>query len=222
MRPVTPDQGEDARTTVHVMRHGEVHNPERVLYGRLADFHLSALGHEMAHVVADYLRAADLTHLVSSPLDRARETMAPCAEIHGVPVTLDERVIEAANHFEGKTFGHGSGSPWRPANAVRFVNPFRPSWGEPYVEIAARMRAAITDARDAARGHEALIVSHQLPIWVARCAAEQRPLWHDPRSRECTLASITSFTFVGEDLESVGYVEPAAALLAGAAPGAGA
>ena len=46
----------------------------------------------------------------------------------------------------------------------------------------------------AAAGHEAVIVSHQLPIWMARCDAEGRRLFHDPRRGECRLASVTSLT----------------------------
>ena len=90
-------------------------------------------------------------------------------------------------------------------------NPFRPSWGEPYREIAARMRAAMSDAAAAARGHEAVLVSHQLPIWVARRDVEGRRLWHDPRKRECALASVTSFTYLGDQVTGVSYADPAGA-----------
>ena len=62
------------RTIVHLMRHGEVHNPLGVLYGRIAGYHLSDLGHEMAAKVADSLKDHPITHLVASPLERAQET----------------------------------------------------------------------------------------------------------------------------------------------------
>jgi broad specificity phosphatase PhoE len=75
------------------------------------------------------------------------------------------------------------------------------------------MLAAVHTARDAARGHEALCVSHQLPIWTARSFATGRRLWHDPRKRQCALASLTSFTFSGDDLVTVSYEEPARDLL---------
>jgi len=97
-----------------------------------------------------------------------------------------------------------TGSVW-----LHLRNPFRPSWGEPYKEIAARMLAAIASAREAARGHEALLVSHQLPIWTARLAATDRRLWHDPRKRQCGLASLTSFAYRGDELVSVSYEQPA-------------
>ena len=103
-----------------------------------------------------------------------------------------------------------------------FLNPLRPSWGEPYVELVARMQAAVADVRDRAAGHESVIVSHQAPIWMLRSALEGRRLLHDPRKRECSLASVTSLTYAGDALESVDYSEPAAELLPMATPGAGA
>ncbi|WP_411141760.1 histidine phosphatase family protein [Streptomyces sp. x-80] len=210
-------------TVVHLMRHGEVHNPDGVLYGRRPGYHLSDLGREMADRVAEHLAERDITHVVASPLERAQETATPIAGAHGLALTTDERLIEAANVFEGKTFGVGDGALKKPANWKYLTNPFRPSWGEPYIEQVVRMMAALGAARDAARGHEAVAVSHQLPIWIVRSFAERRRLWHDPRKRQCTLASLTSFTFHGDKIISVGYTEPArdlvpSHLLAGAKP----
>jgi broad specificity phosphatase PhoE len=210
-----PDSGTtgDELTVVHLLRHGEVHNPGGVLYGRLPGYHLSDLGREMAERVAKHLADADITHLVSSPLERAQETAAPAAKVLDLPVSLDDRLIEAGNFFEGKTFGVGDGSLRRPSTWWQLRNPLQPSWGEPYKEIAARMLAAVADARDAARGHEALLVSHQLPVWTARSAATGRRLWHDPRKRQCALASLTSFAYRGDELVSVSYEQPAGDLV---------
>lgn len=202
-----------SRTIVHLLRHGEVENPRSVLYGRLPDFHLSERGQAMGRRVADHLKDADLVHLRCSPLERAQETMAPTAEIHGLPVITDGRVIEADNYLEGQVVSMGTSAFRNPRNWRYFVNPARPSWGESYKDIVARMRLAITDARTEAEGHEALIVSHQLPVWMARCDVEGRRLFHDPRSRECTLASLTSLTFIDGRVTSVVYTEPAGALL---------
>jgi broad specificity phosphatase PhoE len=200
-------------TVVHLLRHGEVHNPGGVLYGRLPGFELSELGRQMAERIAEHLAGEDVVHLVSSPLERAQQTAAPTAAALGLPVHIDDRIIEAGNVFEGKTFGVGDGALHRPEHWIHLRNPLRPSWGEPYREIARRMLAAMADARDAARGHEALCVSHQLPIWTARSFATGRRLWHDPRKRQCSLASLTSFTYDGDELVSVGYEEPAHDLL---------
>jgi broad specificity phosphatase PhoE len=84
------------------------------------------------------------------------------------------------------------------------------------------MLGAIGDARAAAYGHEAVLVSHQLPVWTVRNKLEGKRLWHDPRKRECALASLTSLTYTGVDLTSITYTEPAAELLARAAKKAGA
>ena len=204
------------KTVVHLVRHGEVFNPAGVLYGRLPDYHLSDVGREMAERVARELSERVLVHLRCSPLERAQETMAPLAAAAALPVTIDGRVLEAENYLEGLkvSFPNTLRAPksWR-----HFRNPLRPSWGEPYREIVARMRAAMKDAHDAAHGHEAVIVSHQLPIWMARCDAEGRRLVHDPRRRDCSLASITSFTYLDGRVSSVTYREPAADLLRGPA-----
>jgi broad specificity phosphatase PhoE len=202
-----------ARTTVHLMRHGEVHNPTGVLYGRLPGYHLSALGQKMAQRVADVIGDRDITHLRVSPLERAQETAQPLAEALGIDVLTDERVIESTNKFQGENFAAGAGVLRRPSSWRLLWNPFRPSWGEPYKQVVARMTAAVQDARDAARGHEAVVVSHQLPIWITRLHVEGRSFLHDPRRRQCTLCSLTSLTFDGDRLVSVGYSEPAGDLL---------
>ena len=200
-------------TVVHLVRHGEVENPDGVLYGRLPGYHLSGLGREMAERVAGHLEGRDITHIVSSPLERAQETAAPIAKSHGLDMSCDERLIEAENLFQGKTFGVGDGALRRPGNWRHLTNPFRPSWGEPYIDQVVRMMGALEKARDAARGHEAVAVSHQLPIWIVRSFVERRRLWHDPRKRQCTLASLTSFTFEGDRIVSVCYSEPALELV---------
>ncbi len=200
-------------TVVHLVRHGEVHNPQGILYGRLPGYHLSELGRKMAERIAEFFSTRDVAAVVASPLERAQETAQPIAAAHGLEVLTDERLIEAANVFEGKTFGVGDGSLRSPRHWLHLRNPFRPSWGEPYREQAARMLAAMHAARDLARGHEAVLVSHQLPIWVTRCFVERRRLWHDPRKRQCSLASLTSFTYHDDEIVSVSYTEPAKDLL---------
>jgi broad specificity phosphatase PhoE len=199
---------------VHVLRHGEVDNPTRVLYGRLPGFRLSGLGERMARTVAQALAGRDIAHLVSSPLERALQTAQAIAATTGLPVAGDDRLIESGNYFEGRRVGVGDGALSDPRNWWVLRNPLRPSWGEPYLDVARRMHAALLDARDKARGHEAVAVSHQLPIWTLRRYLEGRRLWHDPRRRQCALASLTSFHFVGDDLAEISYSEPAAALVA--------
>jgi broad specificity phosphatase PhoE len=201
-------------TVVHLLRHGEVANPTGVLYGRLPGFQLSELGQEMAVMAAKSVIGRDITHLGSSPLERALQTAQPFAAEFGLPIGVDDRLIESANFFEGKRVGVGDGALRDPRNWPKLWNPFKPSWAEPYAEIAARMWAALQAAREQATGHEALLVSHQSPIWILRRFAEHRHLWHDPRTRQCGLASLTSFRFDGETLAGIDYAEPAADLVA--------
>jgi broad specificity phosphatase PhoE len=203
----TPD------TIVHLLRHGEVHNPDGVLYGRRDGFHLSDLGTKMAQRVADVIGDRDIVHLRVSPLERARETAQPLADARGLEMVVDDRVIESTNKFEGKRFGGGDNALKDPRTWLLLWNPLRPSWGEPYKQIVARMMAAVHDARRDAEGHEAVIVSHQLPIWTTRLHVEKRSFLHDPRKRQCTLCSLTSFHFVGDRITQVGYSEPAGDLI---------
>jgi broad specificity phosphatase PhoE len=203
----TPD------TVVHLLRHGEVHNPEGVLYGRRDGYHLSELGLRMADRVAEAMADRDVTHIRSSPLERAQETAAPTAKAHGLEVVTDDRVIESTNVFEGKRFADSSNALIRPSAWRHLWNPWKPSWGEPYKQVVARMMAAVHDARVEAQGHEAVVVSHQLPIWITRLSVENRSFVHDPRRRQCTLCSVTSFHFVGDAITQVSYSEPAGDLI---------
>ena len=210
----------DPTTVVHLLRHGEVHNPGRILYGRLPGYRLSADGEAMARKAAAWFAGKDVVRLVSSPLERAQQTARPLAESLDLPMEIDERLIEAGNAFEGMAVAGGAGVFRAPRNWWRLRNPLRPSWGEPYVEIAARMLAAAEAARDAARGHETVLVSHQLPIWTLRLHVEGRRYVHDPRRRQCGLASVTSLTYTGHRVTGVAYAEPAGATDPDAVPGA--
>jgi broad specificity phosphatase PhoE len=208
--------------TVHLLRHGEVYNPDRVLYGRLPGFRLSDLGIAQALLAAQFLATRDVGYLVASPLERAQQTAAPLAELTGLSVAADDDLIEAENFLEGRQVAGGRGLFRDPSNWKYFRNPVRPSWGEPYVEVASRVLRAASAARVqvAGTGKDAVCVSHQLPIVAARRQAEGLHLFHDPRKRQCSLASVTSLTFEGETIVRVDYAEPAATLPAGHGAGA--
>jgi broad specificity phosphatase PhoE len=266
-------------TLVHVIRHGEVYNPDKVLYGRLPGFRLSEFGAAQAEKTAAALEGRDITYLVSSPLERAIQTATPLAEALGLPIERDERLIEAANRFEGQRVAGGTSRIAAPSNWRLLYNPLRPSWGEPYGEIAARVRAAVVDAAAAARaagdgaaraagdgaaraagdgaaraagdgaaqadrgnaaegaahravgraaqgltaeadGPEAVCVTHQLPVVALRRLVLGQRLWHDPRQRQCSLASVTTFAVEGDDVRFYSYAEPAGATPAGYVGGA--
>ncbi|SDE39411.1 histidine phosphatase family protein [Glycomyces harbinensis] len=200
-------------TIVHLLRHGEVHNPDGILYGRIPGFGLSELGREMAVAAAERLSGRDVVHVGASPLQRAQETAEPLAASHRLDTVTYDGLIEAGNSFEGLRVGVGDGALRQPRYWWRLRDPFRPSWGEAYLDIARRMMDAVEKARVAAEGAEAVLVSHQLPIWTARRFAERKTLWHDPRRRECSLASVTSLHYENATLSRIEYSEPAAHLL---------
>lgn len=193
---------------LHLVRHGEVHNPARVLYGRLPNFGLSVDGRRMTRQAADYVGGLDrpIGSLVCSPLQRTRESAEPFVERFGIEPIVDERVIEPTNVFEGKRMKKAL---LNPVNWWHLRAPAVPSWGEPYAQVVARMDAAMTDAWNGTVSGDAVIVSHQLPIWVTHLAVAGEPLKHDPRNRRCALSSVTSFERADHGWVEVGYAEPA-------------
>ena len=202
---------------VHLIRHGEVENPDHILYGRQPGWSLSQRGLQMAKEIGAWSESLDLAALLVSPLQRAQETAAPISEIHNMEIRTDERLIEASNIFEGERFAVGDGVLRHPRAWKHLYNPWRPSWGEPYVEQINRMLGAIFTARDIAMGNnkeDAICISHQLPIWIVRSAIENRSLAHDPRKRECSLCSVTTIHFDEEGMiTSTSYSEPVRHLL---------
>lgn len=203
------DGGTAIETIVHVLRHGEVHNPNGILYGRLPGFSLSVTGRAQAAAVARTLADHDIALVIASPLQRAQETAEPIAAQHDVIVRTDENLIEAGNTFEGLRVSVGDGALRKPRHWWKLRDPFTPSWGEPYLQIAHRMLAAVNKARVEAAGREAVLVSHQLPVWTLRRFLQGQRLWHDPRQRQCSLASLTSLVYHGDTLVDIVYSEPA-------------
>ncbi|MCW2817277.1 MAG: phosphatase [Marmoricola sp.] len=198
--------GPGGRTTiVHLLRHGEVENPEGVLYGRAPGFGLSARGRSMALAASQVLAGRDVALVVTSPMQRAQETAWPLADRLGVEVTVDQRLVESTNRLQGQRVDMNTSVLRQPAVWRHLWNPLRPSWGEPYRDVASRVLAAVEDARVRADGRECVLVSHQVPIWVTRRALEGRRLAHHPRHRECGLCSVTSLTFSGDRFVGADY-----------------
>ena len=196
-----------------MVRHGEVDNPNGVLYGRLPNFALTALGRQMAEAAAKELAStgANYTKLISSPLLRTLQSSRPISEALNLSVSTENQIIEPTNLFEGKKVGLETVLA-NPAFLLKLYNPLQPSWGEPYKQIVSRMTEALRRAWDQTPTGEVVMVSHQLPIWALHLAASGKPLWHDPRSRRCDLSSITSFEFKNNKLVEVDYRDPAKAL----------
>ncbi|MEJ4112925.1 histidine phosphatase family protein [Corynebacterium kroppenstedtii] len=182
-------------TIVHLVRHGEVFNPDRILYGRLPGYHLSDRGRAMASTTARAFTGHDVTVLKASPLTRAQETAQPFQQVTGLDIVTDDELIEAGNDLEGYRIKGWRSQLWNPTLWHHLKEPMRPSWGEPYQDICDRMWAAVGRAREEARGHEAIMVSHQLPIVMIQRDYAGKRLAHNPAVRQCSLASVTSLIF---------------------------
>lgn len=213
-------------TTIHFVRHGEVHNPDHILYERLPGFHLSDRGRRMAEATARYLAASPQTNtaaaIYSSPLDRTRETaqailtalnetrMARNEE--PLELVTDQRIIEAGNNFRGTRIGHGEGALWRNGNWKLVTNLWKPSWGESYRQIAARVSAFAQEKVGEHAGQQIIVVSHESPIWSYRHLLETGHPEHNMLLRHTALASVTSITYDSQtgNVMSITYVDPAA------------
>ncbi|MDY3128077.1 MAG: histidine phosphatase family protein [Corynebacterium sp.] len=196
-------------TIVHLVRHGEVHNPGRILYGRIPGYHLSTRGRAMAEKTAEVFTDHDVTYLAASPLQRTQETAAPIAKVTGLEIDVEHDIIESGNEFEGLHIKGLRSALWNPKFWPQLRNPLIPTWGEPYDEVAARMFAAVERAREKAQGHEAILVSHQLPIVMVQRAVLGLRLPHAPWMRECALASVTSLVFHEDQITDIFYASPA-------------
>lgn len=191
-----------------------MHNPDRVLYGRLPGYGLSELGHRMAEAAALEIVASDrqIAKLIASPLERAQQSARPIASALSLEIGTDERIIEPTNFFEGKPNSGPDNAFRKPKYWPMLINPLRPSWGEPYRAIAARVREAMDEAWDATRDGDIVMVSHQSPIWMAHLDIAGRRLAHNPAHRRCELSSITTFEKRGERWFETDYRTPAASL----------
>ncbi|WEV69560.1 histidine phosphatase family protein [Bifidobacterium sp. ESL0775] len=215
----------DQQTTLNFVRHGKVENPNHLLYERLPGFHLSALGLRMAQASGRYIAADPSMNqavaLYSSPLDRTRETaQAILAELNPVrasrgedelSIETDPRLIEAGNEFRGLRVGYGKAALWRPRSIKLLHNLWRPSWGESYQHIAARVSDFTQEAVRNHPGQQVIIVSHESPIWSYRHMLEAGHPEHNMLLRHTALASITSITYdsaTGKMLK-IAYVDPA-------------
>lgn len=196
-------------TIVHLVRHGEVHNPDKILYGCIPGYHLSARGRSQAARTARSFTDHDVVLLASSPLERAQETAQPIAEVTGCTITTESGLLEAGNRYEGLHVKGIRSQLWNPVRWPLMVNPTQPSWGEPYLDIAERMMDTVETARSRAEGHEAILVTHQLPIVCVQRTVRGQSLAHNPAARQCNLASVSSLVFEGENLVDLVYTEPA-------------
>ncbi|MDR2083180.1 MAG: phosphoglycerate mutase family protein [Candidatus Ancillula trichonymphae] len=205
-----------SNTIVHMLRHAQVHNPEKMVYERLPDFHLSAKGVDMADAMSKFVQChkslSSIECVISSPLERAIETAHPTVKRLKLPLLLDERLLESKNYFAGIKISGIVTDIVKNGHLKYMTNPFKPSWGETYLDISLRMTSIIEEVKNKYKNQQILLVSHQLPIFIARRTYEKKHLWHNPRRRACALASLTSLVFdsATDDLLKIVYRTPVA------------
>ncbi len=163
---------------VYLVRHGEVENPDHVVYADLPGFGLSAQGREEAALAAAWFRERPIAAVIASPLQRARETAQAIAAPHGLTVSVDEELTEwgLARRWAGVRWDD---LPTRfPGEVEAYLAdpehlPFSP---ESLDALAARTAAAVRAAAAAHPGREVVCVSHQDPVQTARLRLTGRPL----------------------------------------------
>ena len=193
--------------TIHLVRHGQVENPKGVIYGRLPGYNLSERGRRQAEEAGLHLSSAEVGALWASPLERAQETAAAISEHHHVEIVTDERLIESETTLEG--VGRTIWALIRsPRHWWQFRNPWKPSWGEAFTEIRARMVSVVADATASAGGKEVVIVSHQTPVLVARLALAHRnaPPWI--AGLPCQTGSVTTMVLDAGRVVKASYFVP--------------
>jgi broad specificity phosphatase PhoE len=125
-----------APATIILVRHGHVHNPQKILYGRLPRFRLSARGVEEACAAGRFLNGTEMAALYCSPLLRTRQTAREIAAFRpGLPLRQSRDLLEIHNPYEGRPSEEvdalrgdvytGAGPPYeQPADIVRRVLKF--------------------------------------------------------------------------------------------------
>ena len=160
-------------TTLYLIRHGEVYNPQGIIYGRLPGFGLSERGRRQIASAAESLRSAPPTVLYASPMQRTQESAALLAQRWSLTVQTDERIVETSiGSFQGRRFED-------------LPKPYITEEGaHPELEGAASMRIRfmdwVEDVRSRHAGQVIAAVSHRDPIIVAllywqQCSLEGLP-----------------------------------------------
>ena len=161
--------------TIWLARHGEVHNPDNVLYGRMPRMRLSAEGRRQARALATYLRGRPLAALYSSPMLRARRTADEVLNLHPRlgRVRIDSDLQEVRTSWEGEKLASLEGIDWD-----FYTNP-RHADDESLEDIHVRMQRWLRRVLERHPGEEVVGVSHGDPILILVGTLQGLPL--DPR-----------------------------------------
>lgn len=181
-------------SVVHLIRHGEVENPNQTVYADLPGFNLSARGRRQAAWAANALASNRIGAVYSSPLDRAVETASEIANHHSRACMVVPDLTEWA------LMSRWRGLPWpqldrhRPGELDAYLtNPLQMDFSpETVEELAARMGGTVSELAGRHPDQELVVVCHQDPIQTARLVLTGRPLalLHEAKPRHCEIISL--------------------------------
>jgi broad specificity phosphatase PhoE len=161
-------------TTLHLVRHGEVHNPDDILYGRMPRFRLSERGREQARAAADYLAKQSIAGLYSSPLLRARQTARIIGDRVALPVRQSKYLIEIYSPYQGRTHAELEAMGWNIYEGI-------PAGYDQPADILARLQAFTRRIRKAHPGEAVVAVTHGDIVLHAQLWARGMDLTHANR-----------------------------------------
>lgn len=151
------------QTTIYLVRHGDVFNPDLIFYERIPGFQLSELGRQQAQALGEFLSKKNIAHIYSSPLERTRETASYIAAHHPqVSVAYDERLLEVSSIKRGKKMKKLAIERW---------NFYKPEYtklgGEKLSDIWKRMNHFFGETVQKHAGQEIVVVTHGDPIMIS-------------------------------------------------------
>lgn len=192
-------------TIIHVVRHGDVHNPTKVFYGRIPRYRLSDLGQEQAAAAGRYLADRPLAAVVASPQLRARQTAAAIAASHDLPVKRSRLINEIHSPHQGRPIAELDAEGWV------LYEDLPPGYETP-TEVLARVLRLIARLRQQYPAQEVAIVSHGDIVLAVRFWVEGITFTDDSKNRVRlypATASITTLTFRnGAERPTMDYVQP--------------
>ena len=196
-------------TTCYLVRHCDVENPNRVIYGHLPNFGLSEKGRRQGRALGQFLRTLQVRAIYCSPLQRALETAALIQESFQPPLPLHQRpgLVEAefGRYLQGTRY---QDIIWRrPKWIIHMLWPGLAPGDESMAAMYRRVRTAIQEGLDAHPGEAFVCISHGDPIQAFWATVDHRPPWALHRL-QCAKGGLLQLTYRGSKLLQKHYLSP--------------
>jgi broad specificity phosphatase PhoE len=199
---------EPVRTTLHLVRHCDVQNPEGVLYGHLPGFRLSEKGVRQAHALGEFFAARPVREIYASPLERAQQTAHIIASyLDSVPVVTTPELVEARFGLYLQGIKPKDVPLRRPLWFVHMVWPGLLPNDESVAAMAGRVRAPLSRLLRDFPGQEGICVSHGDPIQAFWVESEMRHAYALHRL-QCAKGGMLSLDYQDDKLVSRRYRPP--------------